>query len=239
MPLIGALASLPGLCLSAVLCWGAPGEPSGDPAARRSEADTHSPPWNAVAKIQTNIGTKCTGALIAPTVVLTAAHCLYNRRTGALLQPGSVHVLFGFGRGDYAWHGLVKAYVTGAEFAAAGKEGPPEADWARLELAGAPAATAPLPLAAAPPQAGDAVALPGYGQDRNQVLLIDRCKITGVAAGPRGGALVTHDCAAIHGTSGGPLLARSAAGWTVVGVNIGRSRTASIALPAVTPGMQE
>src|SRR4051794_41888207 len=75
-------------------------------ADRRAAVDPNTPPWNAVAKVQTNIGAHCTGVLVAPAVVLTAAHCLYNRRTGALLRPVSVHVLFGYERAGYRWHRL-------------------------------------------------------------------------------------------------------------------------------------
>ena len=57
---------------------------------RRVAVDPRQSPWDAIAKVQTNIGTRCTGALIAPGTVLTAAHCLYNRRTRALLQAGSL-----------------------------------------------------------------------------------------------------------------------------------------------------
>ena len=56
-------------------------------ADRRVAVDPGASPWNAIAKVQTNIGAHCTGALIAPSVVLTAAHCLYNSRTRAVLQP--------------------------------------------------------------------------------------------------------------------------------------------------------
>ena len=69
----------------------------------RLTVDPNNPPWNAIAKVQTNIGVRCTGALIAPAMVLTAAHCLYNRRTRALLQPVSLHVLLGYERGAYRW----------------------------------------------------------------------------------------------------------------------------------------
>jgi hypothetical protein len=57
---------------------------------RRVAVDPTQQPWDAIAKVQTNIGTRCTGALIASGTVLTAAHCLYNRSTRALLQAGSL-----------------------------------------------------------------------------------------------------------------------------------------------------
>ena len=60
---------------------------------RRVPVDPNEPPWNAVAKVQTTTGNHCTGALIGPSTVLTAAHCLYNPRTRAMLQPVSLHVL--------------------------------------------------------------------------------------------------------------------------------------------------
>src|SRR5438874_11979118 len=85
----------------------------GSAGERRVVVDPNAPPWNAVVKVQTNIGTRCTGALIAPATVLTAAHCLYNRHTRALLQPVSLHVLIGYQRGAFRWHRLVSRYTTG------------------------------------------------------------------------------------------------------------------------------
>jgi hypothetical protein len=85
-------------------------------AATRVPVDPNTPPWNAVTKVQTNIGTPCTGVLIASSVVLTAAYCLYNPRTRALLQPVSLHVLFGFERGNYHRHLLVARYRLGPEY---------------------------------------------------------------------------------------------------------------------------
>src|SRR5436853_4346260 len=85
---------------------------------RRVPVDPNAPPWNAVVKVQTNIGSRCTGALIAPTIVLTAAHCLYNPRTQALLQAVSLHVLLGYERGSYRSHRLVAHYEVGRGFGA-------------------------------------------------------------------------------------------------------------------------
>jgi protease YdgD len=198
-------------------------------ADRRVVVDPNAPPWNAIAKVQTNIGTRCTGVLIAPAVVLTAAHCLYNRRTGALLQPLSLHVLFGYERAGYRWHRLVARVVTGAGFDGAGAR-PQAADWARLELAEA-VPLAPLPLFDGPVAAGQELALAGYNQDRAQLLMADRgCHVRRAAPLPGGAMFVVHDCAGTRGTSGGPLLAKAEQGWQVLGINIAAGTNANLAL---------
>jgi protease YdgD len=138
---------------------------------RRLAVDVGLPPWNAIAKVQTNIATRCTGALVGPDIVMTAAHCLYNRRTGTLLQPESLHFLFGYERGGYFRHAQVVRYVVGDGFDGAEPARHPASDWARLELAEAvPPAIEPLRLSKEIPVPGTAVALPGYNQDRIHLL---------------------------------------------------------------------
>jgi protease YdgD len=205
---------------------------------RRLAVDVRLPPWNAIAKVQTNIATHCTGALVGPDTVMTAAHCLYNRRTHALLQPESLHVLFGYERGAYFRHVQVVRYVVGDQFDGAEPARHPASDWARLKLAEAvPTAIEPLRLSKEFPVPGTAVALPGYNQDRIHQLMADTsCRITGVSM-IRGERLLTHDCSATRGTSGGPLLARRGDHWEAVGINIAVTASANIALPvAAIPG---
>jgi protease YdgD len=167
---------------------------------------------------------------------LTAAHCLYNRRTRALLQAGSLHVLLGYNRGDYRWHRTVTRFTVGSGFDGL-RSGLQASDWVRLELDGAiPGLVAPLPIVTELPPLGLAIALAGYNQDRSQILMADlSCHITGTTT-IAGKPFIAHDCDATRGTSGGPLLMRQDDGWVVVGINIGATTGANLALPVTAFG---
>jgi protease YdgD len=174
--------------------------------------------------VQTNTAIRCTGVLVAPAAVLTAAHCLYNRRTGRLLLPVSLHVLFGYQRAGYRWYRAVTRITVGAGFDG-GNRRAQAADWARLDLA-EPVPMPPLPMFDGAATVGMAVALGGYNRDRSQLLMAD----TACHVRAAGGVFVTHDCAATHGTSGAPLLAKRGEGWAVVGINIAAGNNSNLAL---------
>lgn len=196
---------------------------------RRTPVDPDVPPWDAVAKVQSNVARRCSGVLIAPALVLTAAHCLYNPRTRAMLQPLSLHVLFGYRRGEYRWHRLVRQVEIGRGFD--GRNPMPQAaDWARLAL-DAPVAATPLPLMLQRPTPGTALALAGYNQDRAQLLMVDRdCHVLQVMPLPASSAWLRHDCEGTYGTSGGPLLVRQGEGWAVAAIAIAAGPSANLAL---------
>jgi protease YdgD len=217
-----------GVLLAAILS--VPGIGGSD---HRRVVDPLSPPWNAIVRVQTNIGTRCTGALVAADRVLTAAHCLYNPLTRAMLQPVSLHVLFGYRHGTYRWHVLVRDYRIGDEFDRAEPKRRPGGDWALLDLAAAiPREVAPLPITAVPPVPGMAVALAGYNRDRTELLMADlACRVTGYAR-LRGADFLTDNCDATFGTSGGPVLAEQAGRWQIVGLNVAISGDTHLALPA-------
>jgi len=201
-------------------------------ADRRVPVDPNDPPWNAVAKVQSNIGGRCSGVLIAPATVLTAAHCLYNPHTRALLQPVSLHVLFGYQRGEYRWHRLVRSYTTGKNFDWLWRF-PQASDWAQLVLT-EPIPVTPLPVATKLPPPGTAVTFAGYNQDKAQLPMIDpACHLQRTFEETDGSMWLNHDCAGTFGTSGGPLLARQGNGWAVIGIAVvvGQGRNVALLPP--------
>jgi protease YdgD len=193
-----------------------PGVGANDP---RQVVDRTVAPWRALGRVQTELGGRCTGVLVGPGTVLTAAHCLVAPRTGRFVQPRSVHFLLGYDRGEWVARAGVTGFVAAPEYRPG--RGPAGADWALLTL-DAPVGSADrvLPLLRTPPPPRSAAMLGGYQQDRPEVLLADTgCRVIGLQRDAGGMASLAHDCAGTRGSSGAPLLVRDAAGrWAVAGV---------------------
>lgn len=211
------------------------------PDAARVPVGVARMPWRAVVRVQTETGGRCSGALIGPRAVLTAAHCLFGRATGRPVQPRSVHVLSGYDRGDFDGHARATSFVTGPSPAGGPDPTPPGADWAVLRLdapLGAPDRVLPLLRQTPPP--GTPVALGGYEQDRAHALLADLdCAVVGPARDAAGHAVLRHSCAGTRGVSGAPLLARTPdGGWGIVGVasRAGVGVSGGLAVPAAAVG---
>jgi len=188
------------------------------------------PPWHAVALIEAEGAGLCTGVMVAPTIVLTAAHCLKDEAGAALLPPTLIRVTLG---GAEA-RGLALRVGFGFDPA---REAPWASDWALVTLSAPLGAGRVLPLLRETPPARSILALPGFQRDAPGVLLVDpACRYLGLRRIEGEGVMLAHDCAGTMGSSGGPLLLRDADGrFSIIGIQSKGvlGRIGGLAVPAL------
>ena len=217
--LLAGVLELSGLCWAAgAFAQVSPTLPGLGDGARRELIDVNQAPWRILARVQTELGGRCTGFAVAPTVVMTAAHCLWLPATHHYIQPKDIHVLMGYARGGYRQHAQVKRFVIPAGYDPANEAATGSNDRATL-LMDHPVAVASDLLPAVAVKDGMSAMLVGYPQDRSEVPFGDvECNINGITVS----GLVHHDCEATKGVSGAPLLVRISDGsWGIGGLAVG------------------
>jgi protease YdgD len=181
-------------------------------------------PWAAVGRLNRAAGGFCTGTLVAPDIVLTAAHCLHDTRTHRQIAAKDIHFVAGYRRGNFLAHSVARRIVHSPtlRFTDRGGTSNPFDDWALLLLQ-TPMAIEPIPVRQLMPREGSSadnadtgLLVAGYNQDRPHLLsLHEGCTIVDRLSADR---VLVHTCDATHGASGAPLMMRSADGFFVVGI---------------------
>ncbi|MBB3992399.1 V8-like Glu-specific endopeptidase [Sulfitobacter undariae] len=175
-----------------------------DATLKRLDNGDDAKAWEAVGRLDIDGKGFCTGALIAPKLVLTAAHCMFDSKTRQQIVNGRVQFLAGWrnGRAD-AYRNVVRMVVhPDFDFDEAVSSRRVRNDLALLELDQPIRNPSIKPFRTAPrPREGDKVGVVSYALDRSEApSLEDVCEVLG----RQDGVLVT-SCTVDFGSSGAPI----------------------------------
>ncbi len=191
--------------------------PAEDTGLRRLTLRSDTLGWEAVGRLDFGSSGYCTGVLLRPDVVLTAAHCLFEKESGTRRDPTQITFNAGMRDGEAVATRIVQRAVVHPDYSidSADNRQRIRNDVALLQLSQPISATLAAPFSIQPiSRLGREVSVVSYARGRSEALSWQKkCGVIGRQEG-----LIAFSCDVYFGSSGAPVFDRSGGRARIVSI---------------------